>query len=337
MKRTISLVGIVIILVSVSIVNAIPRSTEGISGHVFYPTDDATIRYNRDTPDGDTEYMSVRNMHGAPGTPGWEKDSLIKFDISSIPKGSKIYSAKLRLYYHHWHDNNPVGRELRIYRLIDDWSEETVHWFNQPQHVSSPTDASLVPATTGIWMEWDVTADVQDFINGGIPNYGWIIKDEMYWGDFNIPITYFTTKEYGAYTPYLVVETVDSGNNPPNKPDRPSGEMSGRVGGVYTYYSRSTDPDGDDIYYYIDWGDGSYSGWIGPYTSGSIVSASHTWITPGSYEIRVKAKDVHGAESEWSDPLPVSMPLFSFQHIGILIKPMVPDLLKSILNKFNIP
>ncbi len=42
--------------------------------------------------------------------------------------------------------------------------------------------------------------------------------------------------------------------------------------------------------------------------SGEIYEVNHTWDEKGEYEIRVKAKDEHGAESEWSDPLPVSMP-----------------------------
>jgi len=51
-----------------------------------------------------------------------------------------------------------------------------------------------------------------------------------------------------------------------------------------------------------DWGDGSYSAWLGPFDSGEVISASHAW-SKGSYNIKVKAKDVLGAESNWSDPL----------------------------------
>jgi hypothetical protein len=36
-------------------------------------------------------------------------------------------------------------------------------------------------------------------------------------------------------------------------------------------------------------------------------SAKHLW-NKGNYEIKVKAKDSHDAESEWSDPLSISMP-----------------------------
>ena len=57
-----------------------------------------------------------------------------------------------------------------------------------------------------------------------------------------------------------------------------------------------------------DWDDGTNSGWIGPFESCEIVNASHIWNTKGVYSIKVKAKDVNGAESDWSDPLAVSMP-----------------------------
>ena len=30
----------------------------------------------------------------------------------------------------------------------------------------------------------------------------------------------------------------------------------------------------------------------------------------GSYTIKVKARDIHGGESEWSDPLSISMPKY---------------------------
>jgi len=96
-------------------------------------------------------------------------------------------------------------------------------------------------------------------------------------------------------------------NAPPNKPDTPSGETSGSAGTEYTYTTSTNDNDGDQVLYQWDWGD-EISGWLGPYDSGELIQASHTWDEQGTYEIKVKAKDTNGAESEWSDPLPISMP-----------------------------
>jgi len=95
----------------------------------------------------------------------------------------------------------------------------------------------------------------------------------------------------------------------PAKPATPSGPASGGAGTTYTYTTSTTDPDGDDVYYLFDWGDETYSGWVGPYASGATGSASHEWTTQGDYEIRVVAKDDHGVTSVWSDPLPITMPL----------------------------
>ena len=97
-------------------------------------------------------------------------------------------------------------------------------------------------------------------------------------------------------------------STPPEKPLTPSGPPTGTPNKEYVFTSQTTDADGDQIYYFFDWDDGSDSGWLGPYASGEQAEAKHTWTTKGSYEITVQAKDVHGATSEWSDPLAISMP-----------------------------
>jgi len=89
---------------------------------------------------------------------------------------------------------------------------------------------------------------------------------------------------------------------------KPSGQASGNINVNYTYTTNTTDPDGNQVYYQWDWGDGTQSGWLGPFTSGAQVSAQKSWSAKGSYSIKVKAKDIGGAESAWSDPLPITMP-----------------------------
>ena len=97
-------------------------------------------------------------------------------------------------------------------------------------------------------------------------------------------------------------------NRPPNKPSIPDGSTSGKSGTEYTYTSSTTDIDFDQVFYFFDWGDNTDSGWLGPFNSGQTVSASHTWNQEGSYQIKVKARDTNFDESEWSDPLPITMP-----------------------------
>ena len=106
----------------------------------------------------------------------------------------------------------------------------------------------------------------------------------------------------------VYIETVMRDSQPPLKPSIPEGPTSGVVDTEYTFTASTTDPDGDDLSYLFEWGDDEYSGWIGPVKSGQSVEASHKWNEEGEYKIRVIAKDWHGVQGEWSDPLPISMP-----------------------------
>jgi len=90
------------------------------------------------------------------------------------------------------------------------------------------------------------------------------------------------------------------------------GPTSPKRGETCSYSAVADDSEGDQIYYFFDWGDGTNTGWIGPYPSGKPVSASHTWYGRGDFQIYVKAKDDFGeddfgnkGESDWYGPLTV--------------------------------
>jgi len=73
----------------------------------------------------------------------------------------------------------------------------------------------------------------------------------------------------------------------------------------YMYTASATDPDGDDVYYKFSWGNGEYSGWLGPFSSGATRGTSYVWSTSGTYDVTVRAKDEHGELSGWSPALTV--------------------------------
>jgi len=108
--------------------------------------------------------------------------------------------------------------------------------------------------------------------------------------------------------PYMATLMVGEPNLPPAKPDKPTGRATGQPGNTYMYSSSTTDPESDAVYYLWDWGDGNFSEWVGPYASGNSVSTQKSWTEQGNYSVRVKAKDSQGHESDWSDPLDVTMP-----------------------------
>jgi hypothetical protein len=85
------------------------------------------------------------------------------------------------------------------------------------------------------------------------------------------------------------------------------GSVKGNPKVNYSYNFTSIDPENHRIYYYIDWGDGTNSSWLGPYDSGQKIQANHTWQEKGNYHIKAKAKDVYNIESDWG-VLKINMP-----------------------------
>ena len=57
----------------------------------------------------------------------------------------------------------------------------------------------------------------------------------------------------------------------------------------------------NEISYYIDWDDGETDGWVGPYASGVVIEASHTYNSKDSFIIKVKAKNQYDVESDWGE------------------------------------
>lgn len=97
-------------------------------------------------------------------------------------------------------------------------------------------------------------------------------------------------------------------NKPPNKPTI-TGPPTGETEVSYTYTAITTDPGEDQISYFFDWGDGTNSGWTDPIASGQTTTETKKWNEIGDYQVKVKARDVPSLEeSEWSDPLSVSIP-----------------------------
>ncbi len=111
---------------------------------------------------------------------------------------------------------------------------------------------------------------------------------------------------WGETSGDLCFRTYGIPNEPPLKPEI-QGELNGLAGEEYSYTLVATDPENNDLYYYVEWGDGNITEWFGPHTSGEQVTASHTYAEEDTYTIKAKVKDIHGAESDWTT-LEVTMP-----------------------------
>jgi len=103
---------------------------------------------------------------------------------------------------------------------------------------------------------------------------------------------------FGSWDGYFyAIEVVET--EPPEKPTI-TGPSRGKSGMIYNFTFTIHDSDLDDVYLFVDWGDGNNSGWQGPYASDIEIILNNSWLETGSYTIRAKAKDIHGVESDWT-------------------------------------
>ncbi|MCP4582898.1 MAG: DNRLRE domain-containing protein [candidate division Zixibacteria bacterium] len=203
---------------------------------------------------GSLYYMVVR--HG--GT-GYELDALVEFDLSSIPSGATIISATLEMYYWHWYDFDPAGRNLNVHHITSAWDEATTNWDSRPSYNPVPFSFSVVPASTGNWMDFDVTGDVIDILDGTAQNYGWQVMDPALGSPF--PMIYYYSKENIDSIPRLILEIEDApgwywkppyANYAPNTPggmpdfDQKQDAWKGIHPGPDGIMQ--SDPQGDDVY-----------------------------------------------------------------------------------------
>jgi hypothetical protein len=98
---------------------------------------------------------------------------------------------------------------------------------------------------------------------------------------------------------------IPSINNPPLI-TKIKGPDTGKPGIEYEFIFNATDLDGDDVRYFIDWGDKNTK-WTGYNPSGTDVKVRHSWSKGGTYNITAKAQDIHGALGP-EEKLTVNMP-----------------------------
>jgi len=115
----------------------------------------------------------------------------------------------------------------------------------------------------------------------------------------------------------VVLSWTGGEDNPPDTPVI-SGLINGKVGEEYEYcIDPVVDPDGDSVWVFWDWGDGTNSSWLGPYASGEQACANHSWDEKGDYTIKARLKDDYGVLSEWGY-LEVTMPRTKILHNAYL-------------------
>ncbi len=118
------------------------------------------------------------------------------------------------------------------------------------------------------------------------------------WGEWRIQA--YDTHQYSSFSVAVRFYTVE----PPDPPERPSGPTTGYIGASYTFTTVSDDPAGENIMYTFVWGDGTETS-TSLVMSGSPVSKSHIWHSPGTYYVKAFVTTADGVSSDFSPSITV--------------------------------
>lgn len=176
------------------------------------PTDDAYTCDNR--PDQNTGsysdvYVGTIIYYG-----NWEtRRGYFQFDLSGIPAGSTVTSAKLNCFTHYGGENGyPYGDatlDVRAKAISNDsWDESTITWNNAPS-MGATLDTVTVTPTDDVWYSWDVTSFVDSEAAGDqVASIGLISYNEA--ANEFVPFS-SSESSYTSQRPYLELTYVSWG------------------------------------------------------------------------------------------------------------------------------
>lgn len=203
------------------------NDTTGITDGMLTTIKDAWLdetAANQDVNHGNATTLLVQSRDG-----GRNQRALVQFNLSSIPAGSTINNAKVRLYMTVQPSSN---RTYQIYRITsNDWVEGDggatnspageVSWDNLDggrlpllSFAGSPTSSANVLSTDPDgWVEFNVASDITAFLSG-TANYGWLIKDVAETESSTASTITFASRENGTdnHRPQLSVDFTQSNN-----------------------------------------------------------------------------------------------------------------------------
>ena len=205
--------------------------------------DTAVLSADRDTmmTGEDTTYSNGSGVHfcvGANGS-GSIRRSLLRFALTGIPAGSTVTSVTLDLY-----QNNAAfdaGGSYSVHRVTADWGEgasdaptgecqggfgqlndatwrwrfynplnlpASIEWASLGGDYVSTASASLIldgADAHRLWSSPQLTADVQAWLDGAAPNYGWLIRRDEESGSGNAVRFASRTNGTPSQRPALIV------------------------------------------------------------------------------------------------------------------------------------
>ncbi|UCF50558.1 MAG: hypothetical protein JSU91_03505 [Thermoplasmatales archaeon] len=327
------------ILILIVSLNVIPSIEGGRQERSFYNSDIDGIYYLRD--DDPLDWADIGSLlMGMPVENELTRCGMfVNFHLDQKGKYSGEYEI-YNIYYHFWQrafefgeyeigystsSNHTAGfnesiwvdineyitevNEYRLIQVVQDVNPQIAKFFNDevydftikffgpnPNILCNPNQYSFVILN----LEDNITLQKYDRDNDLITDYEELFV--YYTNPFDID-----TDNDGS-SDYLEVSNGADPNDfndslEVNEPNIPTikGPTVGKKGIKYDYKFSSNDPQNDDVFYYVIWGDEQNGKWIGSYSSGEEVTFSHIWDKNGEYTIMAKARDTSGAESDWGN------------------------------------
>nr|MCW1968755.1 DNRLRE domain-containing protein [Anaerolineae bacterium] len=161
---------------------------QGVNGYTGV-SDTNLYNWSVNSNNGSNSSLSTSSNKG--------EKSLIRFDLASIPASSTVQSATLQLFLSH-SDATAGTRASELHKLNVDWLEmQATHslrktgvaWSgNGPQPNSDYVTSAAAVAHTGskdVWVTWNVTSLVQDWVNNPASNNGVLMFDPAPYANSN--------------------------------------------------------------------------------------------------------------------------------------------------------
>jgi len=195
----------------------------------------------------------LENLETYYGQSEEHRRSLMRWDLSALPVDATITSATVELY--RYGGSAEDAMQIALHRLTRDWAEGTGYDFwPSPSYVpdgatwtlASPGTAWATPGgdfnvtvvdqitlPTGMgngWVSLDATAAVRAWVEGGMPNYGLLIRPLN--GDYTYHYYYSRNHDTPNQRPRLVVTyTVGGTVTPTPTPTNPPCDLDGDLDG----------------------------------------------------------------------------------------------------------
>ena len=186
------------------------------------------------------------------------------------------------------------GDDLEYKHLQAEDISKTGNWYE----IDFDDDILVEPERTYyiVWMPYFWEGDDDNIVYWGCNWYDNLYTRGEMWNEYPEGNWYIEDPEWDCC---FKTYGINSENYPPEPPTI-NGPKTGKQGRYYGYTFLTVDPNGDDVKFEIDWGDGDITGWTITHESDELASYRHKWSDSGNFTIKARAKDIYGAVGEWA-------------------------------------